>query len=167
LEHVLETAMELPLPRERVFAFFSAAGNLQRITPPELGFTIVTPPDVVIALDTRLEYRLRLFGIPFGWISRITVWDPPVRFVDEQERGPYKQWIHEHAFEEKEGTGPSGGGAGATVTVIRDRVRYRLPVEPFGDLAQPLVRAQLARIFAYRARAVRNALLKDEPAPKF
>ena len=163
MEHVLETTMELPLARDRVFAFFSAAGNLQRITPPELGFTILTPSDVVIARDTRLEYRLRLFGVPFGWVSRITVWDPPVRFVDEQERGPYKQWIHEHAFEEKKGTEPVGR-AGAPVTVIRDRVRYRLRLEPFGDLAQPIVRAQLARIFAYRSRAVRDALLKDEPA---
>jgi ligand-binding SRPBCC domain-containing protein len=149
MEHILQSEMTLPLPRERVFAFFSEAGNLKKITPPELGFTIVTPPDVVIRKDTRLEYKLRLFGIRFGWVSRILVWEPPIRFVDEQIRGPYKQWIHEHTFEE-------AGGGSATIT--RDRVRYRLPLEPFGDIAYPLVRLQLGRIFAYRSEAVSGAL---------
>jgi ligand-binding SRPBCC domain-containing protein len=157
--------MELPVPRTQVFAFFTAAENLQRITPPELGFAIVTPPDVVIRQDILLEYRLRLLGIPFGWVSRISVWDPPRRFVDEQVRGPYKQWTHEHTFEEGgagdaiTGDGTARGGLAGASTIIRDRVRYRLPLEPLGDLALPLVRLQLARIFAYRRRAVRDALL--------
>ena len=172
MEHVLESAMELPLPRAEVFAFFAAAGNLQKITPPELGLTIVTPADIVIRKDTLLEYRLRLFGIPLGWVSRISVWDPPVRFVDEQVRGPYTQWLHEHTFEEKTDGGArrpragggepgsvAGSGAPGASTIIRDRVRYRLPLEPLGDLALPLVRLQLARIFAFRERAVRDALL--------
>ena len=152
--------MELPLPRAEVFAFFSAAANLQRITPPELGFSIVTPPDVVIGRGTRLEYRLRLFGVRFRWVSLISVWEPPARFVDEQVRGPYKQWIHEHRFEEKDRAGSATiGTPGSRVTITRDRVHYRLPFEPLGDLALPIVRMQLARIFAYRARAVRDALL--------
>jgi ligand-binding SRPBCC domain-containing protein len=166
MEHAFESAMELPLPRDRVFGFFAAAGNLQKITPPELGFRIVTPPDVVIGAGTLLEYRLRLFGVPFGWVSRISVWEPPERFVDEQIRGPYRQWIHEHSFEEKamRGRAADGGAADGVsrrpgATIIRDRVRYRLPLEPLGDLAYPLVRLQLARIFAFRERAVRDALL--------
>jgi|SRR5262245_7135770 len=149
MEHRYETELRLPRPRAEVFAFFSAAGNLQKITPPELGFTIVTPADVVIGQGSLLEYRLRLLGVPFTWVSRILVWDPPRRFVDEQVRGPYKQWLHEHVFEE----------AGEDATIIRDRVRYRLPLEPAGDLAFPIVRLQLARIFAYRRRAVSDLLL--------
>ena len=156
MEHRFETELRLPRPRTEVFAFFAAAGNLQKITPPELGFRIVTPQGVVIRQGSLLEYRLRLLGVPFTWVSRIVLWDPPHRFVDEQVRGPYKQWLHEHAFEE----------AGEGVTIIRDRLRYRLPLEPAGDLAFPLVRLQLARIFAYRRRAVSDLLLGAGAGPE-
>jgi ligand-binding SRPBCC domain-containing protein len=148
MEHVLDTASEVPLPADVVFAFFSQAENLQRITPPELHFEIVTPLPLTIALGTLIEHRLRLFGVPLSWTSRISEWDPPRRFTDEQLRGPYAEWVHAHTFE------PTPAG-----TLIRDRVRYRLPLSPLGDIAYPLVRRQLARIFAYRQRAVSEALL--------
>ena len=146
MEHLLETEQRLPHPVERVFAFFAEAGNLQRITPPELRFGIVTPLPIVLGAGTTIDYRLRLFGIPFLWRSVITEWDPPRAFTDEQVKGPYALWIHRHLFE------PERGG-----TVIRDRVRYKLPLGPVGDLAHPVVRRQLARIFDYRRRAVEAA----------
>jgi len=148
MEHVLEAASELPVPVDVVFDFFSKAENLQRITPPELDFTIVTPLPFEIELGTLIDYRLHLFGIPLSWTSRISEWQPPRCFTDEQLRGPYALWVHTHTFEPT----PSG-------SVIRDRVRYRLPWSPLGDLAYPLVRRQLARIFDYRQRAVADALL--------
>lgn len=146
-EHVLETEMELPLPREEVFAFFADAANLGRITPPELDFDVRTPMPIELRAGARIEYRLGLAGIRFGWMTRIAAWEPPARFVDEQLRGPYRVWVHEHTFE------PQGGG-----TVIRDRVRWGLPLAPLGELAYPLVRLQLRRIFAYRQRRIRELL---------
>jgi ligand-binding SRPBCC domain-containing protein len=139
--------MELPLARERVFPFFADAANLKVITPPELRFEIVTPPPISMAQGTLIGYRLRLMGVPFEWLTRIAVWDPPREFVDEQLEGPYRSWVHKHLFVET----PGGSR-------IYDAVTYELPFFPLGELAAPLVQLQIRRIFAYRARAVQRAL---------
>ena len=67
--HTLITSMSLPRARDQVFAFFAEATNLERITPPELGFEMVTPPPIHLSAGTYIEYRLHLFGIPFSWQS--------------------------------------------------------------------------------------------------
>ncbi|HEY5867046.1 MAG TPA: SRPBCC family protein [Candidatus Tectomicrobia bacterium] len=148
--HTFTTSMALPLPRDRVFAFFAEATNLQRITPPELGFEIVTPPPIHLREGTCIAYRLHLFGLPFAWQSQIQHWHPPEAFVDIQLRGPYKQWIHTHRFREDDG-----------VTTIEDHVEYALPYWPLGELVLPLVRLQLQRIFRYRQQAIRRYLVED------
>lgn len=148
ITHRIEAELELPLPLAEVFPFFSAAENLGKITPPELAFRIVTPPPIAMAVGTRIDYRISLFGLPMKWRTRITAWDPPYAFEDDQERGPYAQWLHRHAFEDI----PGG-------TRILDRVTIRLPLSPLGDVAWPLVRLQLRRIFRYRQEAVARHFL--------
>ena len=94
----LSARMRLPVARDRLFEFFSDAGNLETITPPWLCFHVVTPVPIVMAAGTLIDYRIKLHGIPLRWRSRISHWEPPERFVDEQLRGPYRWWRHTHEF---------------------------------------------------------------------
>jgi ligand-binding SRPBCC domain-containing protein len=129
------------LPVEEAFAFYGDDRNLEPMTPPWLHFEVTSPRPVVMEAGALLDYRLRLHGVPLHWRTRIETWEPPLRFVDYQEKGPYSLWEHTHTFEE------DGNGA----TAIRDRVRYAIPLGPLGDLAHGLfVRRDLERIFDYR-----------------
>lgn len=131
----------LPLPPEELFPFFADARNLDAITPPWLRFHMVTPPPIEMRAGTLIDYRLRVRGWPLRWRSLIREWQPPHRFVDEQVRGPYRQWVHTHTF------GRRDGG-----TLARDEVQYAVP---FDFIAHPLfVRRDIERIFAFRKEAL-------------
>jgi ligand-binding SRPBCC domain-containing protein len=145
--------MELPLPLKNAFDYFADVANLQRITPPDLNFSILTPLPVVIHEGTIIDFRLSLMGIPFEWKTEISVWDPPHVFVDRQVKGPYAEWVHTHTFR----------SSNEDRTDMEDDVTYSLPSQPLGELAHPLVRKQLERIFTYR-REIILKLLKIQTA---
>jgi ligand-binding SRPBCC domain-containing protein len=142
--HTLRREQQLPGAPDDVFPFFAEAGNLEAITPPWLSFRIVTPRPIDMGVGTLIEYRLRLHGLPISWLTRIEAWEPGVRFVDQQMRGPYALWHHTHEFVAE------GGG-----TRMTDTVRYALPFGPLGEVAHRLfVRRDLDRIFDYRVTEV-------------
>lgn len=146
--HVLELDQVLPGERDEVFSFYADAFNLEAITPPWLGFRVVTPGPIEMQPGAMIEYRLKLHGIPVRWLTEIEIWEPGRRFVDTQVRGPYRLWRHTHSFEDD----PGG-------TRVRDSVSYEIPLGPLGELADRLmVRRDLARIFDYRRRAVVEAM---------
>jgi len=142
----------VPLPRAEIFEFFADAGNLEVITPPWLHFEVLNSAPVAITQGTLIDYRLRLRGIPLRWQSKISVWEPPFRFVDEQIRGPYKLWRHEHTFKEV----PGG-------TLCGDTVDYDVPG---GRLVNWLiVERDVGTIFAYRQSALSKLLTAKAAQP--
>lgn len=148
--HILERSQRFEVPIEQAFDFYVDARNLEPMTPPWLHFEVTTPGEVTLLQGALLDYRLRLHGVPLRWQSWIETWEPPVRFVDIQSRGPYALWEHTHLFERE----------GDAATVIHDRVRYVIPLGPLGALAHRLfVRRDLERIFDYRGRAASERLV--------
>ena len=138
-----QSELWLPLPPEELFPFFADAANLDAITPPWLHFQIVTPPPIVMGEGTLIDYRLRVRGVPLRWRTRINVWQPPHRFVDEQLSGPYRRWIHTHTFE------PHDDG-----TLARDEVSYAVPLDFLTH--RWFVRPDIEKIFRFRAEALRK-----------
>lgn len=129
------------------FPFFSAAENLETITPPWLNFRIVKKSTEQIQEGTLIDYKLRIKGLPVKWRTRIENWNPPNKFVDTQLRGPYQTWHHTHTFE-KVGSG----------TLMTDRVLYRMYFWPFGDFALPMVKKDVMAIFSYRKQIIEKLL---------
>jgi len=140
--HNFESQLWLPQPRGKMFAFFSDAQNLDLITPPWLHFRTIRLGWDEMRPGT-LDHRMRIHGFPLRWRSEITVWEPPARFVDQQIRGPYRLWIHEHRFEERDDG-----------TLVHDHVRYAV----FFDflIHRSFIRTDIERIFAYREKKLRE-----------
>jgi ligand-binding SRPBCC domain-containing protein len=152
--YLIEREQWLAGPLEEVFAFHGDATNLEAITPRWLRFSVITPTPIAMDVGTLIEYRLRWHGIPLRWTTRIEAWEPPHRFVDTQLKGPYRLWHHTHTFESERGG-----------TLIRDVVRYRLPLGWLGPALHRLgVRCDLEAVFDERARRIRE-LLEPGPVP--
>jgi ligand-binding SRPBCC domain-containing protein len=142
----LERDTFIPGAQQEVFSFFSDARNLERLTPGFLGFEIMTPMPMEMKAGALIDYRLKLFGVPLRWRTRIDEFEPISHFVDVQLSGPYRLWRHRHEFR----TVPGG-------TQMRDQVDYELPFGPIGTVARTLfVRSTLDRIFDYRSSVIQD-----------
>ena len=142
----LKSIQKLPIGIKEAWDFFSNPQNLLQITPPFLNLKVtnevfseeVYPGQVMI-------YTVKpLLGIAMEWMTEITHVETGKMFVDEQRKGPYKLWHHQHHFKAIEGG----------VEMI-DLVHYRLPLGVLGDLGQKwVVRNKLKEIFEYRYNKV-------------
>ena len=139
----LERTQIVRRPLAETFRFFSDARNLQRLTPAFLQFKFLEPPPEVMHPGTAIDYQIRLYGVPVHWRTRIEVVEPPKKFVDVQEKGPFALWRHSHSFRD------IGRGA----TEVKDRVDYAMPLGPLGEIAHHLfVARSLRQIFEFRQR---------------
>ena len=142
----------LDAPLDRVFEFFSDAYNLERLTPSFLNFRVLTPRPIEMRSGALIEYKLRVRGVPIGWLTEILDWDPPHRFVDNQNRGPYRLWHHTHTFE-----------AIGDSTRCTDTVRYRPPGGPFAGLVNAIaVQRDVEQIFRYRMKTLEELFNTDK-----
>lgn len=141
-KYTLYRETTLPITIEEAWAFFSNPLNLARITPKEMAFNVVSknlPAHIHNGL--KINYIVKpVLGIPMPWLSEISKVNAPYFFVDEQLKGPYAYWHHEHTFEEvKDGV------------LMKDEVTYSVPLGFLGQFANWLfVRKKLAQIFDYR-----------------
>ena len=141
--HTFADELWLPRPLAEVFPFFADAYNLETITPPWVNFTILTPRPIAMQAGARIDYRIRIHGLPVRWQTEITAWEPPYRFCDVQLHGPYRQWIHTHEF-----VAQNGG------TLCRDEVKYAVWG---GHLVNRLfVRRDVQKIFRFRRETLQQ-----------
>jgi ligand-binding SRPBCC domain-containing protein len=143
----LEFALDLPGVTQRaIWDFHGDPRVLTALTPPEKHLRIVERPET-LGRGARVVLEVRQFGVRLRWISIFAEWEPPVRFVDVQEKGPFASWRHEHLFADGR---------------LVDRVTYEVPLARFGGRVGDalLVRPDVERMFAHRHRITREALLR-------
>ena len=141
--HTLKCVQRLPISIEEAWDFFSSPNNLQKITPAYMDFQVKSDPDFTKKMYAGqiITYTVKpLLGIPLFWMTEITHVQPGEFFVDEQRKGPYSMWHHQHHFK------PVPGGVEMT-----DLLHYQVPLGILGDFANWLfVRKQVQAIFDFR-----------------
>ena len=145
-ETVLNRYQWIDRPIDMVFNFFSTESNLEKITPPYLNFKILSKDTPKITTGTKINYRLKIHGIPLIWKSKISIFEENKTFTDIQISGPYKKWVHQHDFINcKKGT------------LIKDKVVYKLPMGLVGQfIAGCFVNKDVKNIFTYRNIIIKN-----------
>ena len=130
----------VPQPIETVFDYFRDEKNLESLTPKFMHFRVTGKSTPDVRAGTRIDYTLRVRGVPLRWRTEIRDWKPLAEFADFQEKGPYALWHHFHRFEAVDGG-----------TRMRDEVFFALPLGRLGELvAGAYVRSDVRKIFAYR-----------------
>ncbi len=149
----LSTVQKLPISLEEAWDYFSSPFNLQKITPPYMGFQITSEqtPETKMYQGMIITYKVSpVLGIKLNWMTEITHVEDKKFFVDEQRFGPYALWHHQHHFKEIEGG-----------VEMRDIVNYKLPFGILGDIAHVIfVKAQLKAIFDYRYKKLEEVFGK-------
>lgn len=147
---ILQRTQKLNISMEKAWDFFSSPVNLADITPPWLDFRVMSDVPEKMYEGMMVQYKVHPFaGLPVWWVTEITHVSEPYFFVDEQRKGPYALWHHEHHFKETEGG-----------VLMTDRVHYILP---FSGIAQPVTGWYVARkldaIFNFRAETLKRLFL--------
>jgi len=143
----LKSTQFLPISMEVAWNFFSSPRNLNEITPEDMTFNITSEIPEKMYEGLIIIYKVApMFNIPLTWVTEITHISENHYFIDEQRKGPYRLWHHEHHFETVEG--------GVQMT---DILHYDVGKGPFGRIASwLLVDKRVKDIFEFREQKLRE-----------
>jgi len=143
--HRFEYKQFVPASLDLVWDFFSSPSNLSKITPPEMGFIITSPHQSEMYPGMIITYKVSpAIGIKLNWVTEITQVNKKKFFIDEQRRGPYSIWHHEHHFKEVEGG-----------VEMNDLLYYSVPFGFVGRLANLIfVKNKVKQIFSFREKRI-------------
>ena len=135
----------VPASLDVVWEFFSSPSNLAKITPPEMGFSITSPSQPEMYPGMFIKYKVSpALGIKLEWVTEITQVNSKKFFIDEQRRGPYSIWHHEHHFKAVEGG-----------VEMHDKLYYQVPFGFLGSLADLFfVQNKVKQIFSFREKRI-------------
>lgn len=150
--HKLVQKQFLPITLEEAWAFFATPANLNKVTPKELDFNIIGDIPERMYEGLIIQYVIKpMLNIPVRWVTEITHIEEKKYFVDEQRKGPYKTWHHEHHFEETEGG-----------VLMTDILHYDIGKSIFGWIAGKLfVHKKVNEIFDFRQSALSSYFRKE------
>lgn len=145
--HSIRTEQYLPIPLKQAWDFFATPRNLNIVTPKELDFVITSDLPERMYEGLIIRYKIRpMLKLRIEWVTEITHIHAMEYFTDEQRKGPYKIWHHEHHFREAEGG-----------VIMTDILHYDIGKSLFGWIAGKLfVHRKVRQIFDYRERALKD-----------
>ena len=137
----------LPISLDKAWDFFSNPSNLNEITPEDMVFKITSTPPTVMYEGLFITYKITpILNLEFDWCTEITHIKDKMFFVDEQRKGPYNIWHHEHHFKEVDGG-----------VLMTDILHYDIGKGPFGWIAGKLfVHKRVNEIFTYRQKKLQQ-----------
>ncbi|MBK7568344.1 MAG: SRPBCC family protein [Bacteroidetes bacterium] len=143
----LRSEILLPITLQEAWDFFSSPNNLNKITPEEMIFKITSTVPEKMYEGLLITYKITpILNIPLDWVTEITHINEPHYFVDEQRKGPYRIWHHEHHFK-----------PATTGTLMTDILHYDVGKSVFGWIAEKLyVDAQVKKIFKFRENKLKE-----------
>jgi|SRR5216683_5173048 len=104
-------------------------------------------PHGQLSKDDHVTWRARHFFLVWTMTVRITEYDRPHLFVDEQTAGPFANFRHEHRFVNREGA-----------TMMVDTITFSAPFGPVGRAAEATALAP----YLQRLIKDRNKYLKQQ-----
>ncbi|MEL6105757.1 MAG: TIGR01777 family oxidoreductase [Planctomycetota bacterium] len=147
----------LPTDPAGAFAYHERPGALDRLIPPWKRVRVESS-DGSLRSGSRVVLRMGVGPISMKWVALHKDYDPPSLFSDEQESGPFAEWLHEHRFETDQ--------PDSSHCVLQDHISYRLPLAPLGQwLGGSAARKELETMFAFRHRITRDDLSLAEQYP--
>ena len=136
---------EIAASAERVFAFHERPDAFALLLPPWQRVEVITPPSS-LAVGTRVELRMRLFGVWVDYEAEHVAYEPGRMFADVQLKGPFHSWLHTHVV----------SPTGAHSCKLSDQIELELRGGLLGRIGEPVARRQLAKLFAHRHAITRR-----------